>query len=51
VTPVTGEFKATQETCVVRSESTVAVKHSGSRKSIQHHNMQESVIECGCLKD
>jgi hypothetical protein len=31
--------KASQETCVIRSKATVAVKHSRSRISIQHHNM------------
>src|SRR5215212_5942579 len=39
-TPLTGECKASQETCVVRSKSTVVVKHSRSRISIQHYNMQ-----------
>src|SRR5918994_2026771 len=37
--PLTGECKASQETWVVRSESTVAVKHSRSRISIQHYNI------------
>jgi hypothetical protein len=39
VTPVTGEFEATQETRVVRSEPTVVVKYSGSCISIQHYVM------------
>ena len=49
--PLTGECRASQETCVARSKATVKVEHSRSRISIQHHNMQESVIECGCVKD
>ena len=50
-TPLTGECKASQEPCVVRSKATVAVKYSRSRISIQHHNMWETVIGCGCVKD
>ena len=38
-TPLSGECKALQETCVVRSKSTVAVKHSRSRMSIQDYDM------------
>jgi hypothetical protein len=40
---LTGERKARQETCVLRSQTSVAVEHSRSRISTQHHNMYESV--------
>jgi hypothetical protein len=36
---------------VIRSKATVAVKHSRSSISIQHHNMQESVIKRGWVED
>jgi hypothetical protein len=49
--PLTGECKGTQETWVTRSKATLVVKHSRSRIPIQHHNMWESIIKCGCVKD
>jgi hypothetical protein len=40
---LTGEPKARQETCVLRSLTSVAVENSRSCMSTQHHNMYESV--------
>ena len=37
-TPLTGRFEGTQQSCVVRSKSTVARSHSRFRISIRHHN-------------
>jgi hypothetical protein len=37
--PLTGGYKASRETCVIRSKATVAVKHSRSCISNQHHYM------------